>query len=137
MAKTRRKRAPLAQDGAKWPTGSIAYICGSTKLAFNPSSDDLGGSEQAVVHLSKAWAQKGRIVVVFGNVKECKIDGVEYRHINKLNLRDTFDTAIFWRSFVEAVKFNGILEIRSVFFLFTFFNCNHSSLYCMYTYVSD
>lgn len=110
MAKTRRKRAPLAQDGAKWPTGSIAYICGSTKLAFSPSSDDLGGSEQAVVHLSKAWAQKGRIVVVFGNVKECKVDGVEYRHINKLNLRDTFDTAIFWRSF--GVRLIPLVQAR-------------------------
>ena len=110
ITKTRKRRAPPIQEGAKWPTGSIAYICGSTKLAFSPSSDDLGGSEQAVVHLSKCWAKAGKVVVVFGNVKECKVDGVEYRHISKLNLRDTFDTAIFWRSF--GVRLIPLVEAR-------------------------
>lgn len=108
--KTRKRRVPSAQEGAKWPTGSIVYICGSTKLAFSPSSDDLGGSEQAVVHLSKCWASEGKLVVVFGNVKECKVDGVEYRHISKLNLRDTFCTAIFWRSF--GVRLIPLVQAR-------------------------
>ena len=98
--KTRKiKRAPIASKGHKWPTGSIVYICGSTKGIFGPKDNDLGGSEQAVVQLSKCWAAAGRIVVVFGNVKECICDGVEYRSIHKLNLADTFCTAIFWRSF--------------------------------------
>jgi glycosyltransferase involved in cell wall biosynthesis len=110
MVKTRKRRVPPAQEGAKWPTGSIAYICGSTNLSFSPSSDDLGGSEQAVVHLSKCWAAAGRLVVVFGNVKECKADGVEYRNISKLNLRDTFDVAIFWRSF--GVRLIPLVQAR-------------------------
>jgi len=108
--RTRKRRAPPPQDGTKWPTGSIVYICGSTKLAFSPSSNDLGGSEQAVVHLSKSWAQKGKLVVVFGNVEECEVDGVEYRHISKLNLRDTFDVAIFWRSF--GVRLIPLVQAR-------------------------
>ena len=108
--KTRKIRVPPAQEGTKWPTGSIVYICGSTKLAFSPTSDDLGGSEQAVVHLSKSWAQKGKLVVVFGNVKECKVDGVEYRHISKLSLRDTFDITIFWRSF--GVRMIPLVQAR-------------------------
>jgi len=38
-------------------------------------------------------------VVVYGNVKEGKKDGVDYRNIDELNLADTFDYAIFWRSY--------------------------------------
>ena len=98
--KTRRvKRVPEYQKGKIWPTGSIVYICGSTKLAFDARQDDLGGSEQAVVQLSKRWAAAGRPVVVFGNVKESTVDGVEYRSIHKLSLADKFDTVVFWRSY--------------------------------------
>jgi hypothetical protein len=105
MPQTRRHRKrttrklPKATIGAKWPRGSIVYICGITKNPFGPNDNDLGGSEQAVVQLSKCWTSMGYPVVVYGNVKETKKDGVEYRSIHKLNLADTFDIAIFWRSF--------------------------------------
>lgn len=103
--KTRRLRrkasiVPVAPPrGVKWPRGSIVYICGECPLQFGPSDKDLGGSEQAVVQLSKAWTNKGLPVIVYGNVKECKSDGVEYRDIGELNMADTFDIAIFWRSY--------------------------------------
>lgn len=103
--KTRRLRrktstVPLAPArGIKWPKGSIVYICGECPLQFGPSDKDLGGSEQAVVQLSKAWAKLNLPVIVYGNVKECKKDGVEYRDIGELNMADTFDIAIFWRSY--------------------------------------
>jgi len=93
------RKAPRVAPGIKWPQGSIVYICGNKHMLFGPNDDDLGGSEQAVVQLSKCWASKGHPVVVYGNIKETKKDGVEYRSIYKLNLADTFDTAIFWRSF--------------------------------------
>lgn len=96
--KTRRK-VPRVTKGNQWPSTSIVYICGANPVAFGPHDTDLGGSEQAVIQLSKLWASQGFPVVVFGNVKECKVEGVEYRNISKLNLQDTFATAIFWRSF--------------------------------------
>lgn len=99
IRQTRKRRAPPTCKSTMWPSDSIVYICGNAKLPFGPHDTDLGGSEQAVVHLSKCWAAKGRLVVVFGNVKECSADGVEYRSIHKLNLADTFGIAIFWRSF--------------------------------------
>jgi len=105
MPQTKRNRkrttrkAPRGAAGIKWPKGSIVYICGNTKMPFGPNDDDLGGSEQAVVQLSRCWASNGYPVVVYGNVKETKKDGVEYRSIYKLDLADTFDIAIFWRSF--------------------------------------
>ena len=98
--KTRKlQKAPKVLKGAKWPKGSIVYICGATKMSFSPSDKDLGGSEQAVVNLSEEWAKEGRLVVVYGSVTECISKGVEYRSIHRLNLGDTFDCAIFWRSF--------------------------------------
>lgn len=91
------KGIPKAK-GIQWPKGSIAYICGVSREAFGPSDAALGGSEQAVVQLSKCWAKRGRSVVVYGTVKECVKDGVEYRSIFKLNLADQFENVIFWRS---------------------------------------
>jgi len=97
--KRKTRKIPKQCKGQTWPRGSIVYICGSSKVVFGPHDKDLGGSEQAVVQLSKCWAAAGHPVVVYGSVKEGKSDGVEYRSIYKLNLADTFDIAIFWRSF--------------------------------------
>jgi len=94
-----RRRVPKPIKGQIWPSNSIVYICGACPVEFGPSDKDLGGSEQAVVQLSKCWAKQGYQVVVYGNLKECKKDGVEYRAIEELNLADTFHVAIFWRSF--------------------------------------
>jgi glycosyltransferase involved in cell wall biosynthesis len=96
--KTTRRKIPTPAQGIKWPSGSIVYICGVTREPFGPSDTALGGSEQAVVKLSESWAAAGRPVVVYGTVKESTKAGVEYRSIHKLNLADTFDCAIFWRS---------------------------------------
>jgi len=93
------RKLPRASKSNQWPSMSIVYICGVTSATFGPHDTNLGGSEQAVVQLSKAWTTMGYSVVVFGSVKECKVDGVEYRNIKKLNLQDTFSIAIFWRSF--------------------------------------
>jgi hypothetical protein len=79
-------------------------------VRFGPKDKDLGGSEQAVVQLSKIWATKGYTVVVYGNVKESKQDGVEYRSIHKLNLADKFDCAIFWRSY--GVRLLPLVQAR-------------------------
>jgi hypothetical protein len=96
MTKTRRI---TRKKGTMWPANSIVYICGASRVPFGPSDKDLGGSEQAVVQLSKCWTKQGKRVTVFGNVKEGIKDGVDYRSIEELNLADTFNIAIFWRSF--------------------------------------
>ena len=117
MGKTRRntrnkytRRASL--KGHIWPANSIVYICGAKKANFGPSDKDLGGSEQAVVQLSKCWAQQGKHVTVFGNVKEGIKDGVDYRAMEELNLADTFNVAIFWRSF--GIRLLPFIKARKV-----------------------
>lgn len=107
---TTRRKIPTPNPGIKWPKGSIVYICGVTREAFGPSDKALGGSEQAVVNLSNCWASSGRLVVVYGTVKECHKDGVEYRSIHKLNLADTFDCVIFWRS--NGVRLLPLIQAR-------------------------
>ena len=109
---TQRKtrKAPRPVNSHIWPKGSIVYICGASIVRFGPNDKDLGGSEQAVVQLSQIWAATGRPVVVFGNVKECVKDGVEYRSIHKLNLADKFDCAIFWRSY--GVRLLPLVQAR-------------------------
>lgn len=112
--KTRRKRAKIPQEpiATKWPSGSIVYICGESMVPFGPKGKELGGSETAVVELSKCWAAAGHPVVVYGNVKEGKQDGVEYRDIRSLNLADKFDIIIFWRSY--GLRFFPVIEARKV-----------------------
>ena len=105
-----RRKIPPAPIGHTWPANSIVYICGKSKVPFGPTDEDLGGSEQAVTQLSKCWASKGYTVVVYGNVKEGTHDGVVYRSIDKLNLADTFDRAIFWRSY--GVRFLPVINAR-------------------------
>lgn len=105
-----RKRVPAAIKGTIWPKGSIVYLCGESRVPFGPKDTDLGGSEQAVVQLSKRWVAAGHPVVVYGNVKPCEVDGVHYRDLRDLHLADTFDTVIFWRSF--GVRMLPLVEAK-------------------------
>lgn len=85
-----------------WPEKSIVYYCGQTFEDWSDKSKDkgLGGSETAVIELSKEWAKQGYKVTVYTNCgpHEGVRDGVEYRHWATLNWNDTFDTFIAWRN---------------------------------------
>lgn len=109
---TRKKYTRRRNNGQIWPANSIVYICGANGIKFGPSDKDLGGSEQAVVQLSKCWAQQGKQVTVFGNVKEGIKDGVDYRAMEELNLADTFNVAIFWRSF--GIRLLPLIKAKKV-----------------------
>ena len=66
---------------------------------MSPDQSSLGGSEQAIVELSKYWT-KMNIVAVYSNIKkEMKLDGVNYyKDINfKSSLK--YNILILWRSF--------------------------------------
>ena len=90
---------------SKWPENSIVYYCGETHEAWSPNSlkNGIGGSEQAVIRLSRYWASKGRHVVVY-----CKTDepgtyeNVIYKKHTEFNAADEFATIILWRSIPVA-----------------------------------
>lgn len=81
----------------------IVYYCGETKHEWNPEmakTEGVGGSEEAVINLSKQWAKQGYNVTVYnscGHVPmEC--DGVHYKPFWHYNPRDKQDITIFWRT---------------------------------------
>lgn len=80
----------------------IAYYCGMTDHEWNPElfkTKGFGGSEEAVINLSKEWAKKGYNVTVYNNCgpQEITADGVNYKPFWTFNSRDKWDYLIIWR----------------------------------------
>jgi len=85
-----------------WPKKSIAIVCGSSAVGtWGPWSLEtgIGGSEEAVIQLSKELSTLGWGVTVYGvpGEKAGNIDGVEWKQYWEFNGRDTFDVLIGWR----------------------------------------
>ncbi len=80
----------------------IAYYCGNTTHEWNPimaKTKGIGGSEEAVINLSKEWAKQGYNVTVYNNcgTEPMTVDGVTYKPFWYFNAKDKFDTLILWR----------------------------------------
>ena len=77
----------------------IAYYCSYTDSKWTPESDKIGGSEEAVINLSKKWVEQGYNVTVYNNCgsKEQVFDGVVYKPHWMYNPKDAFDYLILWR----------------------------------------
>jgi glycosyltransferase involved in cell wall biosynthesis len=79
----------------------LVYYCGYTSKYWNPGiamTEGCGGSEEAVINLSKELAKKGWNITVYNNCKtEGEWDGVKYRFYWKYNVRDKQDATIIWR----------------------------------------
>lgn len=81
----------------------IAYYCGQTTHDWNPvmaKTKGIGGSEEAVINLSKQWAKQGYNVTVFNScgVQEMLCDGVKYKPFWHYNAKDKYDITILWRN---------------------------------------
>jgi glycosyltransferase involved in cell wall biosynthesis len=77
-------------------TYDIVYFCGEG-IAWKPTDEGLGGSEQAVRYLSEEWVKSGRSVMVYGNVPECVHNGVTYSSWVKFPYDHNFKLLIVWR----------------------------------------
>jgi len=77
----------------------IVYYCGNSRVLFDPTMRNLGGSEQAVVNLCREWTRLGKKVVVYGNVNAGTYDGVDYRRVETINTQRGWRTVILWRGF--------------------------------------
>ena len=84
-----------------WAEDELTILCGPGFEEWSPKSLEkgLGGSEEAVVYLSKELSQLGWKVTVYANPgKEAgNHDGVEYRPWYELNPKDAFNGLILWR----------------------------------------
>ncbi|HCJ66562.1 MAG TPA: hypothetical protein DHV62_04365, partial [Elusimicrobia bacterium] len=80
----------------------LVFYCGYTEEEWSPDSvkTGIGGSEEAVIHLSDKLADKGWNVIVYNNCghKAKKYGKVEYKPFWSWNYRDKQDVVILWRS---------------------------------------
>lgn len=86
-----------------WPKKSIVILCGWGPLGnWGPKSLEkgIGGSEEAVIRISRELSTLGYKVTVFGTPgEEAGMDGdIEYRHYWEFNRDDEFDIFISWRN---------------------------------------
>jgi len=77
----------------------IVYFTGGHGIEWDPTDMKLGGSEQAVVHLSKHWVKMGQKVAVYGNFKKDQtVDKVEYIQWTKFPYEKNVKILVAWRS---------------------------------------
>jgi tetratricopeptide (TPR) repeat protein len=77
----------------------IVYYCGQT-TEWTPAilEKGIGGSEEAVINLSKEWAKLGYNVTVYNNCGDGGVfDGVTYKPWYTFNYRDKQDIIVLWR----------------------------------------
>lgn len=91
-----------------WDKDTLVYFCGPSRVTFSPRSNNLGGSEQAVVELTKNFKRSGRWkdVVVYGNVNPGLYDGVRYVHVDDFDISNKFGDIILWRGFGNSILRN-------------------------------
>lgn len=88
----------------KWPEKSIAIMTGDTAIeSWGPWSlkEGIGGSEEAVIRLSRQLSKLGYKVVVYakpGPNTGLDEDGVMWRNYWDCNLDDEFDIFVAWRA---------------------------------------
>lgn len=79
----------------------VVYFCGMGHETWNPESvkQGVGGSEEAVILLTREWAKQGYNVTVYTNCGEQKVyDGVTWKPWYLYNPKDKQDITILWRS---------------------------------------
>lgn len=93
------------REPKKWGEKDIVFY-GSWGAPHFESWDEnnlkkgIGGSETAIIELSKYWAKDGWNVTVFCETPENHDtpEGVHYRHWSEINWKDEFNILILWRS---------------------------------------
>ncbi len=81
----------------------ITYYCGQTAHVWNPEmakTKGIGGSEEAVINLSKEWVKMGYNVTVYNSCgnESMVCDGVKYEPFWAYNAKDKTDITVLWRS---------------------------------------
>lgn len=110
-----------------WAKGSVAIFCGGASDAWGADTlaKGMGGSEEAIVYLSRELAKLGHEVVVYNERDTDYVDYIEhatdfvdgemqevntlvtYKPWNTINPNDHFDTVIVWRAPENARMFKA------------------------------
>lgn len=84
-----------------WPAKSIVFYCGQAMEPWGPDYLDkgMGGSEEAIVYLSRELAKQGWEVTVYNDRDEAYDDyGVAYLPWSAMNPNDEFNVYVAWRA---------------------------------------
>jgi len=88
----------------KWPKKSIAVYAGMSAETWTPDNMDaggIGGSETAIIEITRRLAKKGWDITVFSMCdappEGLEFDGVKYKNYWQFNWQDEFDTLWVWR----------------------------------------
>lgn len=84
-----------------WSDKSVVFFCSHAFEDWGPESlkKGCGGSEEAVIQLSKRLVKLGWEVTVYNNcIREGKFDGVDWVRFERFNPRDLFNVLISWRN---------------------------------------
>ena len=94
--KMRTSRKPIEKSTGR----DIAIFCGNCFEPWTPEylKTGVGGSEEAVIHLSRLLVKRGWNVTVYNTVdKTQEFDGVKYQPFWSFNQHDAIDIFIGWR----------------------------------------
>lgn len=83
-----------------WEDNEVMIYCGPGFEQWSPLNEakGIGGSEEAVINISRELTKLGWKVTVYGDPQESEdFDGVAYRHHSEVNWNDNFNTLISWR----------------------------------------
>ena len=76
----------------------IVYLAGGLGIEWDPSDNKLGGSEQAIVHLTNNWKKLGKKIIVYGNFKtNIKYEDVDYVNWLYFPFEKKIKNLISWR----------------------------------------
>lgn len=85
-----------------WSKNSVVFFCSHAFEDWGPESlekEGCGGSEEAVIQISKRLVKLGWEVTVYNNcVQEKVVDGVNWVRFERFNPRDIFNVLISWRN---------------------------------------
>jgi glycosyltransferase involved in cell wall biosynthesis len=80
----------------------IAFLCGNTAREWDETAlkEGIGGSEEAIIHLSRILGKRGYNVEVFNNcgIEEKRFGNVVYKPFYTFNPRDKRELVVLWRS---------------------------------------
>lgn len=103
-----------SKDPEVWSDKSVIIFCGNSWEEWSPVSTikGIGGSEEAVIYLSKELVKLGYEVTVYNNCGEMagEYEGVKYKSFFEFNPNDVFNVLISWRS--NIFKLNTKLRAK-------------------------
>lgn len=121
-------RARGLRDVAKlpsvWDKKSIVFFCGQGYEEWGPHTLDkgMGGSEEAVIYLSRELAKLGWQVDIFNEVNDLQVDesddpdvpNVLYHPWREFDERDNYNVFVSWRSPIYTSQINAKVKIVDV-----------------------